>query len=89
MDPLWRHCTLISLGAEKRDVDRRAVSTFYNYYLNIVGEYYMHIICVFTKIRGLYSGLKPFIKTVVVACGYRLQIAATEANGNAKKRCSH
>ena len=40
----------------------------------------MHIICVLTKIRVPYSGLKPFIKTVVVACGYRLQAAATEAN---------
>ena len=24
--------------------------------IDIVGEYYTHIICVFTKIRGLYSG---------------------------------
>ena len=41
----------------------------------------MHI-SVLTKIRGLYSGLKPFIKTVIVACGYRLPAAATEANAN-------
>ena len=49
--------------------------------IDIVGGYYSHIICVLTKIRGLYSGYKPFIKTVVVACGYRLQ-AATEASAN-------
>ena len=52
LDPLKRH----RLGAHKRDVDRDAVSTFYIYYLNIVGGYYTHIICVLTKIRGLYSG---------------------------------
>ena len=45
-----------------------------------MGEYYTHIICVFTKIRGLYSGQKTFIITVVRACGYRLQVAATDAN---------
>ena len=47
-----------TLGAQKRDVDRDAVSTlsFYNYYLNIVGGYYTHIICVLAKLRGLYSG---------------------------------
>ena len=39
--------------AQKSDVDRD--STFYNYYLNIVGGYYMDIICVLTEIRGLYS----------------------------------
>ena len=42
----------------------------------------MPIICVLTEIRGPYSGQNPFIKTLVVACGYRLQAAATEANGN-------
>ena len=55
LDPLRRHSTSISLGAEKRDIDRDAVSTFYNYYLNIMGGYYTHIICVLTKIRG-HSG---------------------------------
>ena len=31
------------LGAQKRDVDRDAVSTFYKYYLNSVGGSYTHI----------------------------------------------
>ena len=41
---------------ETPHVDRDAVSPFYSYYLNIVGGYYTHIICVLTNIRGLYSG---------------------------------
>ena len=56
LDPLRHHCSYISLGAQKSDVDRDAVTTFYNYYLNIVGGYYTHIICVLTEIRGPYSG---------------------------------
>ena len=44
------------LLAGMADVDRDAVSTIYSYYLNIVGGYYTHIICVLTNIRDLYSG---------------------------------
>ena len=48
--------TVRRLGAQKSDVDHDAVSTFYNYYLNIVGGYYMHIISVLAEIRGASSG---------------------------------
>ena len=39
--------------------------------IDIVGRYYMHIICVLIESRGPYSGQKQFIKTVVVDIGYK------------------
>ena len=50
------------------------------YYLNLVGRiYYTHIICVLRPVFWIKS---IFIKTVVIACGYLLQAAATEANAS-------
>ena len=74
LDPLRHHRMLISLGAQKRDVERDAVSTmFYNYYLNIVGGYYTHIISVFRpKLEAWdgYLGTSPFVLVVPPVLGH-------------------